>query len=242
MKSKLFRKSLVSMLLAGSVALSGCASTGSSLLGSSANNADPRLTEGTDAKLFSASGLQACAAAAGVGVVGCMLSGSSNKTACAVIAGIGACGVAIGANYYFDQRRAQYANTSERLKLMSDDVKLDTEKVIARTATAQKVIDDDKQKIAQIKRDIASKKIDSAKVEAEIYGVDQNISILRNDLANMRKKISDYEQVAELERNAGGEKEVRQVELEIAQMTAKVDILQQEVDGLYNQRSAITLG
>lgn len=236
------RKALVSMILAGSMVLSGCASTGSSLLGNSANNADPRLTQGTDAKLFSASGLQACAAAAGVGVLGCALSGSSNKAACAVIAGIGACGVAIGANYYFDQRRAQYANTSERLQLMSEDIKLDTEKVATRTATAQQVIKDDQERIAQIKHDIANKTVDKAKAEQEIASIDQNIDILRKDLANMRKKITEYEQVAELERSEGAGQEVVQVEMEIAQMIAKVNTLQLEVDGLYNQRSAITLG
>lgn len=235
------RQVLASVVVASSIVLSGCANTGSSMLGGS-SSADPRLTKGSDAKFFSASGLQACAAAAGVGVLACALSNSGNKAACAVIAGISACGVAIGANYYLDQRRAQYANTSQRLHLMSQDVKQDSARIVARTATVQQVIADDKAVLAKIERDIKSKSADRTKIQKEIAAVDENISFMRNELANMRKKVTEYEDVAKLERSAGAGEEVVAVEMEIAQMTAKVNNLQQEVDGLYNQRSAITLG
>ncbi|MGO1617341.1 MAG: hypothetical protein ACTHXN_05215, partial [Oceanisphaera sp.] len=144
------RQILASVLIAGSVLLSGCANTGSSSLN---GNVDTRLTSGNEAEFFSKSGLQACAAAASVGVVGCMLSNSGNKARCAIIAGISACGVAIGANYYLDQRRVQYANTSERLHLMTQDVKQDSAKIVARTATVSQVIADDKALLAKVERD-----------------------------------------------------------------------------------------
>ena len=96
-------RTLLGSLMLGVALLSGCASTGSSLLGGT--QADDRLTSGQDAKFFSRSGFQACAGAAAVGVLACMLSNSSNKAACAIIAGVAACGVAMGTNYYLDQRR-----------------------------------------------------------------------------------------------------------------------------------------
>ena len=49
--------------------------------------------------------------------------------------------------------------------------------------------------------------------------------------------------MAKLERDGGASQaEVQKVEAEITKMNTKVASLQQEVDGLYSQRSAITLG
>lgn len=240
-KSLFSRQILATVLIAGSVVLSGCSSTGSSMLGGS-SKADPRLTSGSDAEFFSKSGVQACIAGASVGILTCALSNSGNKAACAAIAGVSACGVAMGANYYLDQRRSEYANTSERLNVMSEDIKQDSAKVVARTATVQQVIADDKATLAKIKQDMKNKTADQAKVQQEIAKVDENISLMRKDVANMRKKITEYEDVARLERSEGAGKDVVQVEMEIAQMIAKVDSLEQAVGGLFNQRSAITLG
>ncbi|MGO4999935.1 hypothetical protein [Oceanisphaera sp. W20_SRM_FM3] len=239
LKALFSRQMLATLLMAGSVVLSGCASTGSDHVN---GQADPRLTSGNDAKFFSKSGFQACAVGAGAGVLACALSNSGNKAQCAVIAGIAACGVAIGANYYLDQRRAQYANTNERLHLMSQDIKQDSAQVVARTATVQQVISDDKATLARIEQDMKNKTADQAKVKQEIAAIDQNIGLMRRDLANMQKKVANYEEVARQERSSGAGQDVAEVEVEIAQMIAKVNNLEQEVDGLYNQRSAITLG
>src|SRR5476649_356329 len=223
-------KLLVSFVVAGSILLTGCGS------------ADPRLTQGSDAKFFSTSGYQACAVAAGAGVLACALSNSGNKATCAVVAGLAACGVAMGANYYLDQRRSQYSNTTERLQLMSKDVQADTDKVVARTAIAQQVINDDQQSIAQIKRDIAAKTVDKAKATAEIASIDENISRLRQDLGGMRNKVTEYTKVADAERAQGAGADIKQVDISILKMNEKVAALQKEVDGLYSQRNAITLG
>ena len=58
-KSLFSRQMLATVLIAGSVVLSGCANTGSDHAN---GGADPRLTAGNDAQFFSKSGLQACAA------------------------------------------------------------------------------------------------------------------------------------------------------------------------------------
>jgi len=231
----------IAFVVAGSLLMTGCANTGSSMLGEG-DGADPRLTQGNDAEFFSKSGYQACAVGAGIGILACALSNSNNKTVCVVAAGITACGVAMGANYYLDQRRAEYADTSTRLAKMNSDVEQDTQKVIARTATAQQVISDDQAQIAQIKKDIANKKVDRNKAQAQIAGIDSDIARLRKDLANMRTKVTEYSKVADAERSQGTSAEIRQVDMNIQKMNQKVVTLQKEVDALYSQRSAITLG
>ncbi|MGY2289873.1 hypothetical protein ACW9H6_08905 [Pseudomonas sp. SDO528_S397] len=227
--------------LAASLLLGGCANTGSSMAGS--GSADPRLTQGSDAQFFSKSGYQACAVGAGIGILGCALSNSNNKAVCAVAAGIASCGVAMGANYYLDQRRSEYSNTTQRLSKMNSDVQQDTQNVVARTATAQQVINDDQLRLAQIKQAMASQQLNKAKAQNDIAEIDRNIAIMRKDLGNMRTKVTEYTKVAQQERVDGATgDDIKQVDINILKMNEKVAALQKEVDGLYTQRSAITLG
>lgn len=239
-----FKQLLLCTAVASTLFVTGCASTGSNLLSgsSSSQNADPRLTQGNDADFFNKSGLQACAAGATVGVMSCMLSGTSNRAQCAIIAGVSACGVAMGANYYLDQRRNEYASSAERLEVMSQDIQADTQKVIARTETARQVMSEDRKRIERIEQEIAEQRVDQASAEQELAAIDSNIDILRRDLSNMQKSVTEYEEVAKLERQETSPAEVQQVEQEIEEMKQQVVALQQEVDDLYNMRSAITLG
>jgi len=236
-----FKRLLLGSAVAGALLLTGCASTGSTTLGAN-QSADPRLTQGNDAQFFSKSGYQACAAGAAVGIAGCMLSGTSNRTACMITAGIGACGVAMGANYYLDQRRSEYASTTERLEVMSQDIQKDTQRVIARTETARQVMADDRARIERLETEIAEQRIDQEAAERELAAIDSNISILRRDLGNMQRSVTEYEEVAESEREVASPAEIAKVEQEIKVMNQQVAALQQEVDDLYGMRSAITLG
>lgn len=237
-------KAMLGLIMSVSLVLAGCASnsTGSSMLAGSGTAPDPRLTKSADASFFSTSGLTACAGGAGVGILACAVSSPNDKVKCMVVAGIAACGVAMGANYYYDYRRSQYSNTTQRLQLMNDDVKADTEKVAQRTATLQQVINDDKERIAGIQQSIKTKSLDKAKAQKEVASVDSNLAQMNKDLAGMRNKVAEYKKTADMERTNGGGSQVSAIDLEISKMNTKVASLQKEVDGLYSQRQAITLG
>lgn len=237
-------KAMLGLIMSVSLVLAGCASngTGSSMLAGSGTAPDPRLTKSADASFFSTSGLTACAGGAGVGILACAVSSPNDKVKCMVVAGIAACGVAMGANYYYDYRRSQYSNTTQRLQLMNDDVKADTEKVAQRTATLQQVINDDKERIAGIQQSIKAKSLDKAKAQQEIASVDSNLAQMNKDLAGMRNKVTEYKKTADMERTNGSASQVSAIDLEISKMNTKVASLQKEVDGLYSQRQAITLG
>lgn len=234
-------KTLLSLALAGSMILTGCASTGSSMVDSS-TAADPRLTQNKEAKVFTTSGLTACAGLAGAGILSCAVSNASDKTTCMIAAAIVGCGVGLGANYYYDQRRSQYSNTSERLALMSQDVQADTEAVIGQTAAIQSVIATDRERIASIQKDIANKQVNQANAKKEIAQIDSNLAVMNKQLAGMQKKVAEYQKTAQLERQNGAGNNVAQVEVEISKMNEKVANLQREVDDLYSMRSAVTLG
>jgi small-conductance mechanosensitive channel len=234
---------LLAFGLAACLALGGCATTGSSLLdGMGSGGVDPRLTQTDDAKFFSKSGYQACAAGALTGILACAVSNSSNKAVCAVAVGVAACGVAMGANYYLDQRRSEYSNTDQRLAVISDDVREDTEKVIARTETARKVLADDAARIARIRQEKAATQKQLEQARKDVADVDKNIAVLRRDLSNMNDKVKQYQEVARDERANGAKRSADELDREIVKMSTRVAMLQKEVDGLYEQRSAITLG
>ncbi|UYV17980.1 hypothetical protein K1Y77_10785 [Halomonas qaidamensis] len=239
------KKVLMATAIASSLlVLSGCATTGSSLLSNNSNgaSADPRLTQSNDAKFFSRSGYQACAAGAAVGMLGCAITNPGNKTQCMIVAGLSACGVAMGANYYLDQRRSEYANTAERLDAMSADIQEDTRKIIARTDTVRDVMQEDKSRIQRIQNEMETQQLDREAANRELAGIDSNIDILRREVANMNKKSAEYQEVADAERSEASPEEMQRIEQDINLMNQKVLALQQEVDELYNMRSAITLG
>ena len=176
-------------------------------------------------------------------MLACVLSNSGNKATCAIVAGVAACGVAMGANYYLDQRRAQYSNTTERLNAMTGEVQKKNAQLAERSNTLQRVIADDKQQIADIQKNIKAKTVDKAKAQQDLANIDKNLELMNRDLKTMHTNVSEYQKVTLAERNSGAKPaELKQVEAEIAKMNTKVASLQQEVDGLYSQRSAITLG
>ncbi|MNQ72496.1 hypothetical protein D3C85_872040 [compost metagenome] len=237
-----WRRAALGALMITVALISGCASTQSSMLSKDGGTVDPRLTESSDAKFFSKSGYQACAVSALAGVLACTLSNSSNKAVCAIAAGVAACGVAMGANYYLDYRRSQYANTTDRLNAITGDIRQDTDNVIARSNTVREVIKDDQARLENIKMDMKMARTNEAQAKKDLASVDLNIAKMREELAKMRDKVDQYREVSETERATAGAKGSKELDAEISKLNVRVASLQKEVDGLYEQRSAITLG
>lgn len=232
-------KLLLALGLSAAIALTGCSSTGSSLFGP---QADPRLTAGSDAEFFSKSGFQACAAGASIAAVTC-LAASSNKATCMIVAGIAACGVAMGGNYYLDQRRSEFSNTNERLQAYTKDVQADTQRIVSRTEIAYEVIRDDKKTLETLKKQIATKEISTEAAQAELTSIDNNIALLGKELNNMQKRADNYQEVAQQERQDGANKKgLTELDRSISEMNTKIAALKSEVDTLYSQREAIKLG
>lgn len=233
-----WRRTSIAALLAMSVTLGGCASTGSGLLGSR-SPVDPRLTTNDDAAFFSKSGFQACASAAAVGVAACLLSGSSNKATCAIVAGIAACGIAMGTNYYLDYRRSQYNTTAEMLDAVTSDVEKDTQRLQERSVTLQEVIESDKQKLAKIQFDMAQQKLDAATAKKQLEGVDADIAHMRNEIDNIDNRIAAYREAAASAEKA---KERRALDTQIEKLQAEATKLHSAMGSLTAQRDSLDWG
>lgn len=244
MKRYISKKSFVCFLIT-TLLLSGCAQTGSKVLdknASTTNSADTRLTNGKGAEFFSKSGYQACVVGASVAIGSCILLSSKNKAQCAITAGVAACGVAMGANYYLDSRRAQYANTTQRLEAMDADIQKDTNAVVERTNIAKQVIADNNKMLTQISLEKDNSGFDKAAAQQKLVKVDANIALLKNELGNMRKKASEYQNVISNEQSETSAAELSSLTAKIGDLNNQISVLEKEVNGLYDQRSAITLG
>ena len=128
----------------------------------------------------------------------------------------------MGANYYLDYRRSQYANTGERLNAMTNDVKADTQKVIARTDTAMQVITDNKTTLSKIQADMKAQQLDQAKAKQDLAQIDKNIEVMSTDVDHMKDKVKQYEEVAQAEKASGNTKQVKGIDGEIAKMKKRV--------------------
>lgn len=226
--------------LSVSIFLSGCTATGSSFLN---NNTDPRLSTGSEAEFFSKSGFQACAAGAGVAAVACLLSNSGNKTACMIIGGIAACGVGLGANYYVDGRRAQFADTNVRLQHMTTEVEEDTRRIMARTQTFKDIIKDDEKQLAQVQQQLAQKSIDAVQAKNELAQLDRNINAMNKELAVMDDKVKQYRDAANIEKSDGANAaKIAELNKQINAMEQEKQKVQQLLLAHTRSRNAIRLG
>ncbi|MBQ0132966.1 MAG: hypothetical protein KBT18_12590 [Comamonas sp.] len=271
-----FRWSLTSLLC---VVLSGCLATGGAMNTGESGDAssteldvagDLRLTSGTDAKFFSNSGFQSCIVAGGGTAALCLLIGKAPKQC--LVPALAACGVAMGANYYLDQRRAQYADKTQRLNAMTSDVKADSDNVAMRSNTMKNVLKDDKARMVAIEKSIRTKNVNAQAARKELAQIDKNIALMKKELGVMKDKSSGYQEVLAADgysgntnaksntssnKNAKNNKNTKNAKntkanealspldsmnAEVQKLARQVESLEQEINSVYAQRSAITLG
>ncbi|WP_312568813.1 hypothetical protein [Comamonas sp.] len=231
------------------LALAGCLATGAGG-GAGASNvaavetvpADARLTTGEGASFFSNSGWQSCMVAGGGTAVLCMALGE--KPAKCLAGALAVCGVAMGANYYLEQRRSEHSSTTKRLNAMTDDVKADTERVAMRAETMRGVIGDDKKRMAALQKTIKANKVDTEAARTELAQIDKNLEIMRKELGVMKTKSTNYQEALAKEGadNKLKKADVAKMDGEIQKLNKQVAMLEKEIDSVYTQRSAITLG
>ncbi|HVK99046.1 MAG TPA: hypothetical protein VM553_04505 [Dongiaceae bacterium] len=236
-----------------SLTLGGCANSPYSLPGmggggntapaqqqQAAGSADPRLTQNDEAEFFSKSGWQACAGGAIAGALLCQLGNPSDKKDCMLKAALVGCGVGMGANYYLDQRRAEYSNEEQRLDQMIKDVQEDNRKLTSLTQTARTVMAEDRAQIAQLKKDIAANKVQKTQAQQQLAEIDANTKYLQKTLADLKSREQQWRQVAASEQSNGAR--VDTLNAEINQMQRQIASLETEIDSLFQQRSAIKVG
>ncbi|WP_373777735.1 hypothetical protein [Glaesserella sp.] len=239
-----FRKSLsLALTLSASIVVAGCQG-GSSLFGGT--SADPRLTQDESASFFSSSGVQSCIVGGLLGaVVGggtAALSGAEGGTTAAATIGGAAvgCGLAAGANYYYEQKRTQYANKEQRLQAEILDVQASNKAARTLISNAKTVLDQDSKNLANLDKQIKNKTLDQAQAKKQLAQADANIKALNERLANMKEKKEMFMQASTQERREGNN--TKQLDAEIASLNKQISSLETLVNRASERRNAIRLG
>ena len=224
------RLGIAIVALITSVFLAGCQNMGGS-------DVDPRLTSGEDAKFFSKSGLQACAAGALAGALACAVSNSGNKAACMAIAAVAGCGVGAGANYLLDSRRAKYANNEQRIDSFIEDVQSDNKKLQTRIQNINVVLRENQQTLQQLQRQVATRQIDQRKAKQELDRIKANKAYLEKELADINARVDGYQEIIGKERANGVD--TRRLQTELVQLSRTRDSMKRELDAAYALSSSI---
>lgn len=222
--------------------LTGGQASGTPATAASANavQPSPTLANSSEASFFSKSGLQACGGGALAGVVTCKLTKSCDSSKGAAQAAFLGCGIGMGANYYLDYQRSQYANAEQRLDALIADVKSDNQKLQTLTRQAKQVLATDKNTLAQIQQGIKRKTLERSTAQSQLAQVDANTQALNKTLADLKSRQQQWLDVANKER--GQSTKVEALDAEIGRMQKQIVNLEQSVDSVEKQRAGLALG
>lgn len=224
-------KLIVTMTLCISLILSGCQASG----GASSKDVDPDLSKSNSAKFFSKSAWQSCAVGAGIGGIGCVLLGGKTGT-CLASAAVG-CGVMMGANYYLDTKRAEYADAEMRLDVYIQDVQQNTYEVQAVTESAKAVLDKNLATLKSLNKQINSQSVTKTQAQKDLTQIDANIAYLKDKLSRMKKVENDWVSISSQERQSGVN--VSKLDKEINQLHKQIAVLEKQINLVTQQRSAV---
>lgn len=227
-----FKRFLLVASLAIVTVITGCAGGA----GGSSSSVDPRLKNNPDIEFFSKSGLTACAAGAGLGVAGCLLSGTSKKAECAIIAAIAGCGIGIGANAYLDYNKQKFGSEEAALDSAINDMRQENARLDRINKVNESVIADNKAMLEQLQKEIAANKVNADAAAKQLASVDANIDFLRTTLSKAQERKMNWEKVSN-----SSSANTAELDKEIAKMSEKVSSLESELDSLFTQRQAIKL-
>ena len=224
-------KLIVTITLCISLILSGCQASG----GASSKDVDPDLSKSNSAKFFSKSAWQSCAVGAGIGGIGCVLLGGKTGT-CLASAAVG-CGVMMGANYYLDTKRAEYADAEMRLDVYIQDVQQNTYEVQAVTESARAVLDKNLATLNSLNKQINSQSVNKTQAKKELSQIDANIAYLNDKLSRMKKVENEWVSLSSQERQSGVN--VSKLDNQINQLHKQIAVLEKQINIVTQQRSAV---
>lgn len=224
-------KLIVTLTLCISLILSGCQASG----GASSKDVDPDLSKSNSAKFFSKSAWQSCAVGAGIGGIGCVLLGGKTGT-CLASAAVG-CGVMMGANYYLDSKRAEYADAEMRLDVYIQDVQQNTYEVQAVTESARAVLDKNLVTLNSLNKQINSQSVNKTQAKKELSQIDANIAYLNDKLSRMKKVENEWVSLSSQERQSGVN--VSKLDNQINQLHKQIAVLEKQINIVTQQRSAV---
>ena len=235
--NSIFKVKATLLSLVACILLVGCQTSGD---GGKAD-ADPRLTKSDSASFFTKAGAQGCAAGALTGVLACALTNSSNKAACMAIAATAGCAAGATTAYVIDSRRASYSNKETSMNTIIKDVQEDNDKLKKRSVVVEEVMRDNQKTLDSLAQQIRIKQVDQKNARAQLRVIKANKELLDSELRELDARNTLFQDVIEKKKSQGaqGSQEVRQLQRQVDELTAKKKSLEELRDISYSQLSAV---
>lgn len=233
MSSKLFK----GVALAMALMLGACTTTSND---TARTPAEQKMRE--QAATFNTTIAEGAVAGCVVGAILGILASNRNHGSGAAI-GCGA-GAAVGGatGYMVASTQEKYANEEARLDAMTADLKADNQRLAGLIESSRQVIASDKAAIDNLEKQVAAKKISTAQAKTELAKVDDNISYLKQTVANLKKREEEY-QVARNEAAAkAGTQATAEMDQEITTLQTQIASLEKDLDGLVTRRKISRVG
>ncbi|MCX8574186.1 MULTISPECIES: hypothetical protein [unclassified Gilliamella] len=224
------KKIVVIITLCLSVVLTGCQSSGWRT-----KDVDPALTNSNTSQFFSKSAWQSCVVGAGFSGLSCILVGGKPGV-CLATAAVG-CGVLMGANYYLDSKRAEYADEEMRIDAYIYDIQQNNMEVQAVTQNAQAVLDKNLATLKVLNSQIENKTLSKRQIKNELKQIDANIAYLTDKLDRMKGIESDWVMLSAREKQSGIN--MSKLDKQINQLHKQIALLEKQINVVSQQRSAV---
>ena len=143
----------------------------------------------------------------------------------------------MGANYYLDTKRAEFADAEMRLDAYIQDVQQNTYEVQAVTETAKAVLDKNLATLKTLNKQIKSQTVNQTQAKNELTQIDANIAYLKDKLSRMQKVEKDWVSIAAQEKQSGVN--VSKLDKQINQLHKQIAVLEKQVNLVSQQRSAV---
>lgn len=233
MNGKVFR----GLALASALLLGACTTTGND---TARTPAEQKMHD--QAATFNTTIAEGAVAGCVVGaIIGILASNRNHGSGAAIGCGAGAA-VGGATGYMVASTQEKYANEETRLDAMTADLKADNQRLAGLIESSQQVIASDKAAIENLDKQIAEKKITTAQARAEISKVDENISYLKQTVANLKKREEEYKVARDKAAAEAGTQAAAEVDAEISTLQTQIATLEKDLDGLVTRRKISRVG
>lgn len=240
----------VGLLLAASLAVTGCSSTGNgpgsdnSVSSSSGTTGGEPLTEDekqlrADADTFNTTVVEGSLVGAGIGILAGVLIGATtgrvdNMVRYGIAGGL-AGGILGGVDGYMTAKRQEAGNNRVRmLQSMTRDVEADNQRAQAAVDTSTRVLTDSKQQLDEINQQAAAKQTSLDQARAQKHRVEENRDAMQATLSALKKRRDNYAGAAQ---QTGGD--TRDLDRQIAELDQQIRKLESNVAEM-NQALAVS--
>lgn len=222
-------------LLAASLVLAGCATTG-------LDPDDPSLSPAERRMALQARDYNQTVATSAA--VGCAAGLGTARATGATGGGLGwgdliACGIGAAAGWaagdYVADKKNKYQDENVAIRSMIADAQKENRQLAEAITSADQVIAADTQKIDQVKQRLAQGQITAQQAESELASVDRNAKFLRDQIEGMKKRETQWRSVAS-EVAADNPEGAQAIEAEAEKLRQQIGYLEQEVDSLVERR------